>query len=287
MGTSSFLTDVTLGDFDSLVLSRSHTTPVLVDFWAPWCAPCKMLMPVLARMAEQYQGKFYLAKVNTDVEQELAARYGVRSLPTVKLFRNGVVVDEFLGAQPESVIRELIDRHAPRPSDSLLAAARQSLARGETSQAGAILRQALETDPANDDVRMELARLLFDQGDTENAERVLDGLSPSSREKPEAVVLLARAEIARIAAAGPDASELERIAAIRPADSEAGYRLSAHKVLQGDYESALELLLEIVRHDRHFGDDAARKTMLTIFTLLGGKGDLVKRFRSQLSMALN
>ncbi len=287
MTTSPYVADVTQSDFDTLVLNRSHTTPVLVDFWASWCAPCKMLMPVLARLADQYHGKFYLAKVNTDVERELATRYGIRSLPTIKLFKDGAVVDEFMGVQPEPVIREIIDRHAPRPSDALLREARQALESSQTHKAADILKRALDMDPENDHVKMELAGLLLAEGRMEDGERLLDSLSRAAKSAPEAAAMLARLEIAHIAAGGPALDELERIVAARPEANEARYQLSAHKVLQGDYESALALLLEIVRHDRRFRDDAARKMMLTIFTLLGGKGDLVKRYRSQLSMALN
>ena len=287
MATSPYVADVTQSDFDTLVLNRSRTTPVLVDFWASWCAPCKMLMPVLARLADQYQGKFYLAKVNTDVERELATRYGIRSLPTVKLFKDGAVVDEFMGVQPEPAIREIIDRHAPRPSDTLLREARQALESNQTRKAADILKRALDMEPENDHVRMELAGLLLAEGRMEDGERMLDSLSRAAKSAPEAVAMLARLEIAHIAAVSAAPDELERILAAKPEASEARYQLSAHKVLQGDYESALALLLEIVRHDRRFRDDAAHKTMLTIFTLLGGKGDLVKRYRNQLSMALN
>ncbi|MHB8347536.1 MAG: thioredoxin [Acidiferrobacterales bacterium] len=287
MSTSPYVADVTHVEFDTLVLARSRTTPVLVDFWASWCAPCKMLMPVLARLADEYQGKFHLAKVNTDIEQALATRYGIRSLPTVKLFKDGVVVDEFLGVQPEKAIREIIDRHAPRPSDALLRDALRVLESGQTRQAAEILERALDIEPANDRVMMELARLLLADGRLEDVERTLDSLSRGARSEPAALTMLAHLEIAHIAAGSPAPDELERTIAGKPADSDARYQLSAHKVMQGDYESALALLLAIVRNDRRYRDDAARKMMLTIFALLDGKGDLVKRYRNQLSMALN
>ncbi len=287
MSTSTLVSDVTRTEFDTLVLARSRTAPVLVDFWAPWCAPCKMLMPVLARLADEYQGKFYLAKINTDIEQELAARYGIRSLPTVKLFKDGVVIDEFLGVQSEKAVREIIDRHTPRPSDALLRQAEGALASGQTRRAVEIRERALDIDPANDHVKVKLAGLLLTDGRLEDSERILDSLSPGARSEPEAVAMRAHLEIAHIAAGTPPTDALERPISGDPSDSEARAQLRTHKVMDGDYESALALLLEIVRNDRQFRDDAARKMMLTLFTLLGGKGDLVKRYRSQLSMALN
>lgn len=287
MSTSPYVADVTRADFDALVLNRSHTTPVLVDFWASWCAPCKMLMPVLARLADEYQGKFFLAKVNTDVEQELATRHGIRSLPTVKLFKNGVAIDEFLGVQPEQVIRGIIDRYAPRPSDTLVKEARRAIESGQLREAAETLKRAIDLDPANDHAKVELAKLLLADGRVDEGERLLGSLSRAAMSEPEAVALFARLEFAHIAAGSPAAIELERLIATKPADSETRYQLSAHKVLQGDYEAALALLLEIVQRDRKFRDDAARKAMLTVFTLLGGKGDVVKQYRNQLSMALN
>ncbi len=287
MSTSPYITDVTGTDFETAVVSRSRTTPVLVDFWASWCAPCKMLMPVLARLAEEYQGKVHLAKVDTDREQDLAARYGVRSLPTVKLFKNGVVVDEFLGVQPEQVIRNMISRHAFRPSDTLRIEAHRAIESGEKRLANDILRRALDIDPGNDQIRLDLSGLLLDDGRVAEAGQVLDGLSPTARSGPEAEAQRARLEIAQLAADSPAPEELEQLIAAKPEDNEARYRLSAHRVLQGNYDSALALQLDIVRRDRRFRDDGARKAMLTIFTLLGGKGELVKHYRTQLSLALN
>ncbi|MHB8454811.1 MAG: thioredoxin [Acidiferrobacterales bacterium] len=287
MSTSSHSADVTQADFDAKVVNSSRTIPVLVDFWAGWCAPCKMLMPVLARLADEYQGQFFLAKVDTDKEKDLAVRFGIRSLPTVKLFRNGEAVEEFLGVQPERVIREMIDRHVPRPSDALINEALRALEQGQTPKATEILTHAIEVDPANDRAKLQLAQLLLDGGLVQDGEHLLDRLSPDAKTGPDALALRARLEFARIAAAGPAAAELERMVAADPANSEAAYRLSAHKVLQSDYESALALLLQIVQRDRRFGDDAGRKTMLNVFNLMGGTGDLVKKYRKQLSMALN
>ena len=132
MSPSPHIADVTQQTFESLVLAKSREIPVLADFWAAWCGPCKQLMPVLAKLADEYGGKFFLAKINSDTEQPLAARYGVKSLPTVKLFRNGQVVEEFMGAQPEKTIRALLDRHIPRESDTLVYNAMLAARSGKT-----------------------------------------------------------------------------------------------------------------------------------------------------------
>lgn len=287
MADSPYIADVSQQTFESLVLARSRDVPVLVDFWAAWCGPCQMLMPVLARLADEYRGKFFLAKVNSDHEQALAAQYGVRSLPTVKLFRNGQVVDEFLGAQPEKTIRALLDRHIPRESDALVYNALLAARAGKTGEALAILQQALAGDPANDRVKLELARLLASVGRADDAEAALNALSADTKNGADAVAILAQLEFARIAADARAVAELDLAIAANPRDSSARYERAAHHVLRGEYPQALDQLLEIVRTDRKFREDAGRKAMLSIFNLLGGAGEVVKQYRMKLSLALN
>lgn len=279
--------DVGQGDFDRLVLQQSHTRPVVADFWAAWCGPCKILMPLLARLAQDYQGKFFLAKIDTDKEQALATRYGIRSLPTVKIFKDGRVVDEFMGAQPEHAIRHLLDRHILRPSDALIDEAMAARSRGDASAAEALLTRAIETDPDRDRPKLHLARLLFESGRTEDGEKTLQGLSPAGRTDPEVVALRAKLEFVRLASVSRPPGELEKALAANPQDSEARYQLAARRVMEGAYEAALDQLLEIVRRDRKFRDDAARKAILAVFNILGGQGEIVTRYRKQLSMALN
>lgn len=287
MATSSPIADVTEQTFEAEVLTRSRQTPVLVDFWAAWCGPCKMLMPVLQKLADEYRGKFFLAKVNTDVEQALANRYGVKSLPTVKLFTNGQVVDEFLGVQPEKTLRALLDRHIPRESDALVHNALLALQSGNTGEALAILQQAMEADPANDRVKLELARLLIGLGRPADADTALQALSAEARDGADAAVLRARLEFARIVAGARAIGELRKALDRNPRDSAARYELAAHLVLRGDYPAALDELLEIVRTDRKYNDDAGRKAMLAVFNLLGGGGEIVNQYRRKLSLALN
>jgi putative thioredoxin len=244
-------------------------------------------MPRLAKLAEDYQGKFSLAKVDTDAEQKLAGQYGIRSLPTVKLFKAGQVVGEFMGAQPESTIRDLLDRHIARESDAVLAEALLTEAGGDRSTALTQLRTVVAADPTNDRVKVHLARLLLEMGQTDEAEAALKRVTADAHADPELGALLARLEFVRIAVGAPSAEALAQTVAADPGNSEARYRLAAHQVLANEFEPAMEQLLEIIGRDRKFGDDAARKALLTVFNLIGSKGELVKHYRARLSMALN
>jgi putative thioredoxin len=287
MTPSPHIADVTQQTFESLVLAKSREIPVLADFWAAWCGPCKQLMPVLAKLADEYAGKFFLAKINSDTEQPLAAQYGVKSLPTVKLFKNGQVVEEFMGAQPEKSIRALLDRHIPRASDTLVYNAMLAARSGKPDEALAILQQAAKTDPTNDRAKLELARLQAYLGHVDEAETTLAALSAEARASTDAVGLRAQLEFARIVTSARPPDALLAAIAANTRDSAARYELAAHLVLRQQYEAALDQLLEIVRTDRTFRDDAGRKAMVSIFNQLGGSGDIVKQYRTKLSMVLN
>jgi len=287
MVNAPHISDVTQQTFDTLVLTRSHEVPVLVDFWAAWCGPCQALMPVLAKLADEYRGKFFLAKVNSDTEQALAARYGVKSLPTVKLFKNGQPLEEFMGAQPEKTIRALLDRHIARASDAQLANAQRLAGLGKIEEALAILDQSLVEDPTNDRLHLERARWLAHLGHADAAEQALGTLSTDGKHSSDAAALRAQLEFIRLAKGARTPEELLKVIGSGAKDSAARFELAAHLVLRQQYEAALDQLVEIVRTDRKFNDDAARKAMVSVFNLLGGSGDLVSQYRRKLSMALN
>jgi putative thioredoxin len=287
MTSSPHIADVTQQTFETLVLAKSREIPVLVDFWAAWCGPCKMLMPVLTKLAEEYHGKFFLAKVNSDTEQALAQRYAVKSLPTVKLFKNGQVVDEFMGAQAEKTIRALLDRHIPRESDALVDNAMLAARAGQLDEALVILKNVMQTDPSNDRAILERARLFAHLGRSDEAGQTLKALSREMQDSADATAIHAQLEFARIAQDARPPEELLQAVNTNPKDSTARFQLAAQLVLRQQFNAALEQLLEIVRYDRKFNDDAARKAMLSVFQMLGGKGELVTQYRRKLSMALN
>jgi putative thioredoxin len=284
--TVAHIFDTNERDFAVRVLEKSRELPVLVDFWAEWCGPCRTLTPVLVRLAQAYGGKFALAKVNTDVERGLAARYGVRGLPTVKFFRNGGIIGEFVGLQPEATIRRMIEQHLPRPSEPLVRQALSAKAGGRLNEALTLLEQALAID-SDDAIRLMLAEVNFQAGHFDGAERLLAELSALTKLQPDTRTLAARLEFSHIAAEAPPKSELERTISGRPDDCTARTQLSARQVLAQDYEGALAQLLEIVRRSRAAGGEAARKHMLAVFDILGGKGPLVSKYRSLLSTALH
>lgn len=285
MSDSPFIVEVTRENFQQ-VMEASQRVPILMDFWAPWCEPCKALLPVLEHLANEFQGRFYLAKVNTEDQQEVAAQFGIRSVPAVKLFMNGQEVDEFTGALPESEVRVFLEKHLPRPSDGLVAQAQQALLDGDADTALAALQQAKQMDPGNHHIDVTLAQTLAAMGDTEGAKAALDALPEEVQQTPEVVALRGHMEFESQAANAPDVASLEQRLAANPDDSEARYQLALHKINAQDYEAALDLLLELMRRDRAYEDDAARKTMVKVFDLLGDD-PMAARYRSRMFTLLH
>ena len=278
--------DVSLQDFKPVVIEGSMRAPVIVDFWAPWCAPCRALGPVLEKLEVEYQGKFTLAKINSDENQELAAQYGVRGIPNVKAFVGGRLVDEFSGALPDRQVREFLDRVIPTPSEELRLQAREVY---RESRAGAkaltLLEQALELDPQNERALIDSALIMTDLGRLDEAKSFIGKLSPLAQMDEAVAALRSRIDFAASAAASPDAEALRQRIAANPHDLDARLQLANLCAAKEDYAAALDQLLEIVRRDRTFGDDIARKTMLQIFNLLRD-GELVSEYRRRLARAM-
>lgn len=281
------IVDVTNDTFQAQVLERSHQIPVLVDYWADWCGPCQMQMPVLKKLVDEHAGNFVLAKINTDVQRDLARDHGIRSLPTMRLYKDGQVVEEILGAQTEATLRILLDRYIERASDRVRKEALAAYNRGDNAAALAMLGEALQSDPQNHRVTLDYAELCLKEGQLAEAEKHLTGLPRDIREEPEARRLLALLEFAKTAADTPSTAELESRVADSPGDLEAQYLLGARYVLDDRPEAALETFLGILQRDRKFRDDAGRTALLAVFELLGNEGDLVSDYRRKLFNAMH
>lgn len=287
MAASPYVYDVTQETYQQLVVENSRHVPVLVDFWADWCGPCKMQLPVLLKLADAYQGKFLVAKINTDEQRRLAELHSIRSIPTMKLFRDGQVVEEILGAQTESTLRTLLDKYVARESDSLREQAAQRAAAGNVEGALAILRDAAAKDPDNPRAQLDYLRTAMEAGLVDEAEQALTAMPRDIRESAEIRRYAALVEFARRIAGAPDRAALEQRIAQDAGDLEARDLLAARLALAGDAEGALEQYLEILRRDRRYGDDAGRKGLLAMFELLGNQGPLVNRYRSQMFTVLH
>lgn len=282
MTESRFVFEATKENFINEVIEGSHRQPVLVDFWASWCAPCRLLMPILAKVAEEYGGKFLLAKANTEEQPELATQFSIRSIPTVMLFRDGQPLDQFMGALPEANIRSFLDKYLPRGSDQWLQRAERLKAIGQREEAWKLIEQAFREDPGNERARTSYAEMQIELGNLDAGESVLEELSFDRSPTPQAARLKALIHFARIAQGAPPANELATRIEVTPNDSTALYQLAAQQALAGDHQSALETLLKLLAKDRNFGGDGARKSMLAVFDMLGTNGEIVSKYRSRM-----
>jgi len=257
--------DATVENFMTAVVEASNTTPVLVDFWAPWCGPCRTLMPLLDRIADDYQGRFILAKVNTEEQAQLAAHFQIRSIPTVMLVHHGEVVDQFMGLQPEATIKAMLDRHVP--------------------PAATVAEAATAPEPA---ARPEdVAARLLDLRDAAAAAAAIEALEQTQAGHPALKALRARLAFVETANARPDFMGLGAALEADPGDAGSRHALAAHHALAGDFGTALAEWLELMRRDRKFGDDAGRRSLLQAFDLLGEQDPLVAQYRRRMAALLH
>jgi putative thioredoxin len=281
-----YIFDVEESNFESVVVENSHKLPVLVDFWAEWCQPCQSLIPILHKIAEDFAGQVILAKVNSDQQQDLVQQYGVRSLPTVKLFVSGEVVDEFTGALPESDILAMLDKYLVRESDAMLAAAVAEYEKGNIESAIEHMRQAAEMDPDNPRVQITYARVLLEHEQTDALQAFIENLSAEMQALPDISAIRAQLAIVSQLGEGVQAEDLLARIEANEKDCEAREQLSALYVSRGDYAAALEQLLEIMKRDRAYNDDAGRKGLLSLFEMLGPENPLTAEYRRKMSSLL-
>ena len=268
---NSFIVDINESNAAQLLIEESHARPVVVDFWASWCEPCKVLMPLLEKIANEYRGAFLLAKVNADEQQMIAQQFGVRSLPTVMVIQNGRPVDGFVGAKPEAQVRQLLEKYLPKPWDGLLQTAQAAMDAGDFAGALAPLRQAWEESGRRLDITLAYARALIENLRLDEADTVLSGVRLADQDAAYEQ-LRARLEIKRQAARSPEIEALEQRLAVTPDDLDLRSQLAARYTNGGQFREAMECLIDILRRDRNHGEGATRKLLLDTIASLG-KGD--------------
>ncbi|MDD5392103.1 MAG: thioredoxin [Thiothrix sp.] len=283
MADSPYIYEANPQNFQQLV-DASHQVPVLVDFWADWCQPCKTLMPMLAKLANEYQGAFLLAKVNADQHQQLAAQFNVRSLPTVKVFKGGRVVDEFMGAIPESEIRKFINKHKMHQTEPYRQQAIAMYEGGDIQGAVDLMQQVVQHEPDFYEAVVELAGMLIQQGKGAEAEALLKDVPPEVVGDDALRQLLADAKRAQLQAqvVGIDTSALEKTLAENPDDLATMLELAKLRIAMDEIEAGLELYFTVHKKNSAFQDGAGKKGLFSAFELIGAGNPLVKKYRNKL-----
>jgi putative thioredoxin len=290
MAASPHVFDATAASFEAEVLQASLQTPVLVDFWAAWCGPCKTLGPILEKLAAEYNGAFRLAKVDVDAEQQLAGAFQVRSIPTVFLVKDGQLVDGFPGALPEGQLREFLKHHGIEPAapgDAADAPA-QDIAPPPPADPHAEvvrLRHAVAEAPDKDELKLDLALALLQTGAAREAEQLLDALPANLSTDERAQKARARLGFSALLADAPPPEVLEAAIASNPDDLQARHLLGVHRVVGGDAEAGLAQFIEILQRDRDFGDGLARQRLIEAFRIVEDP-ELVGRYRRRMSSLL-
>ena len=268
--------DVTIQNFEAEVIEASMTTPVLVDFWAPWCGPCKSLGPILERVETAYEGRFKLVKINSDEEQQLAQAFGIKSIPTCVLLKNGQPVDGFMGALPEGQVKQFLDKHLPAAEELQAQAAAQEaqehLQAGDAQSARAALEQALATDPGNDDARFDLVKLLIGHGELAEAAALL---APAMSRIPVPLRFEAQTQwlnalefVTNDPRGQWELAQFDELIGQNKRDFETRFAKSRLLIAVGQWEAAMDELLEIIMRDKKWDDEAPRKTFVALLELM-------------------
>jgi putative thioredoxin len=283
--TNGYLIDVTDQTFATEVLERSKTVPVVVDFWAAWCGPCRMLGPVLEKLASEYQGKFILAKVDVDSNPNVAMQFGIRGIPAVKAFYNSQVVNEFTGALPEPQVRQFIDGLVPSNADLLAKQGYDWEMSGQLAMAVTNYQAALAEKRDHYVAMVGLGRVLLKQGELEAALSLLDQIPAGVQERSIADALIATAQFRQFANGYTEADLRAKVGADAN-DVASRYALASLLAMEERYPEAMDEFLEIIRRDRKYNDDGARKAMLALFTVIGEDHAIIQTYRRKLANVL-
>lgn len=278
---SELVVEVTHENAQRVLIEESLKRPVLIDFWAEWCSPCKMLLPILDKLVREYDGQVLLAKVNCDEQQAIAGQFGVRSLPTVLLMKDGQPVDGFVGAQPEPAVRAMLEKHLPKPWDILIARVQALVEQGDFAAALDPARRAYEDSKQRSDAARLYAKVLIELDRTDEAQVVLDSI-PMVDQDGEYDQLLSELTLKQQAADTPEILALLAAREKTPDDLDIAYQLAVQFSQAGRSREALELLMDIVRTERDFKDGEARKTLLDIIRALGKGNPLAAEYQRKL-----
>lgn len=297
MTDSPFIVQLDEQNFMEVVVEGSDNTPVLVDFWADWCGPCKNLMPILEKLAVEFNGAFILAKLDTEAHPGIAQQLGIRSLPTVKLFKDRQLVNEFMGALPESEVRTFLETHVGEPlvsedaededaGDTRVSNAMALFAQGQSDQAREMLQAAQADDPANPEILLALGQICISTGDLDTAESCLKALPESDREGTQGMRLAGTLELARESDSNASPQELQAQLDKDPTSSETRYKLAIAEALAGNVQTGMDHLLKLVQTDAGYNNGAPREKLLALFNVLGDD-PLVGQYRRKLFATLH
>ncbi len=278
---SDFIVNIDETNAAQLLIEESHKRPVVVDFWADWCEPCKVLMPLLEKIANEYQGAFLLAKVNADEQQGITQQFGVRSLPTVMVIQNGQPVDGFTGAQSEQQVREVLSKYLPKPWDALLGQARDAMDQGDFSTALAPLRQAWNESNKLHEITITYVHALIESKRLDEAETVLADIRMADHDAAYEQ-LLAQLKIKREAAKSPEVEALEQQLQVDPDNLDLRCQLAVQHTSSGHYKEAMEYLIGVLLIDKEHAGGATKKTLLDTIASLGKGDPLAVEFQRKL-----
>ena len=263
--------DIDENNAQQYLIDESFNRPVVVDFWADWCAPCKQLMPLLEKLADEYAGAFLLAKINADEQQGISGQLGVRSLPTVMVFKDGQPVDGFAGAQPETAVRELLQKHLPSPWDAKVAEATELLDQGDTAGAVGLLRSAWEESSKLLEITLAYAGALLEANRLDDSEAVLNEVRLVDRDALHEQ-LMALIELKQVAGKSPEIAALEAELLADKGDHAVRVKLAVQLTTDAHHRDALDHLLTVLRADRDWNNGEAKRLYLDTIASIG-KGD--------------
>lgn len=285
MTASAHVFDASLPQFEQEVILKSKDVPILVDFWATWCGPCKTLGPILEKLADEFAGGFLLAKVDVDKEQQLAGYFQIKSVPTVMLLKGGQIVDGFPGALPEGQLREFLKHHGIEAKAEETTAEETAPVAVDPHEELLRLRHAAQAEPDKDELKLDLALALLKTGAAQEAEKLLDGLPANLATDDRTVRARARLGFAALLQDAPPREPLLAAIAADGNDLRARHLLGVRMIVEGDSEGGLQQFLEMLRRDRNYGEQLAKKSLIDAFRIIEDE-DLVGAYRRKMASLL-